>query len=153
MVWLQPRVPQHTGVHRSCYEAPGSCCRAPAIWHGHQSHAGRKAHRRKPAGGQRESGQASVLTQNHKLKSERADMNTLNSPVQAQVHPVRAEQSSLAPPEGATATQSSCGRCPGSCVNEELHYHRGVYVHSGLSQPAQRPAVDHIHNQSPYQIL
>lgn len=146
MDWRQPRVPQHAGVHRSCCEAPGSCFRAPAIWHGHQNPAGRTAHRQNPGGGQRESGQGSVMTQNHKRKSEQADVNTLNSPVQVRVHPVRAEQSSLGPPEGATAPQSSCGRCPGSCINEEFHYHRGVYLHSRLS------AVDHIHT-SPHWIL
>lgn len=150
MDWLQPRVPQHAG-HRSCCEAPGSCCRAPAIWHGHQNHAGRTGHRRNRAGGQRESGQCSVVT--HKLKSERADVNTPKSPVQVRVHPVRAEQSSLAPPEGDTTPQRSCGRCPGSCMNEEFHYCRGVCDHSGLSQPAQQPAVDRIHNQSPHRIL
>lgn len=65
VVWLQPRVTQPAGIHRSCDEATGGHSRAPAVGRSHQNHVSRTAHWRNPASGQSQPGQGSGLIQNH----------------------------------------------------------------------------------------
>lgn len=44
VVWLQPRIAQPPGTHRSCDKAPGSHSGPPAVRPGHQNHVSRTAH-------------------------------------------------------------------------------------------------------------
>lgn len=155
VVWLQPRVAQPAGIHRSCDEAPGNHGRAPAVRHGHQNHVSRTAHWRNPASGQSQPGQGSGPIQNHKFKSEWGGMNMLKSPVQVQVHPVREEQSFSSPPEGDTVTPSSCGRWLFMHEwRESFRFYQIFILLCWLwAITTCSGSTDHIYNQSPYQLL